>query len=82
MRSMRERVNIELAPHRPGGGDFGINLQPLSPEELLHLDAADPRTKRGEKLDKERNQAKSLAKVWLISLFLAIIFFASLRVSD
>ena len=52
---MRERVNIELAPHRPGGGDFGINLQPLSPEELLHLDAADPRTKRGEKLDKERN---------------------------
>ena len=46
------------------------------------LDAADPRTKRGAKLEKDKNTARSQAKIWLICLFLAIIFFISLRVAD
>lgn len=48
----------------------------------MAIDAADPRTKRGTKLERERNSAKSQAKVWLICFFLAIIFFVSLRVTD
>ena len=37
----------------------GINLQPLSNEQLMALDAADPRTKRGSKLERDKNNARS-----------------------
>ena len=57
-------------------------LRPLSNEEALALDAADNRTKRGGKLVKEKDSVKSQAKVWVIFLFLSIIFFVSLQVSD
>lgn len=49
---------------------------------MLHRDAIDPRTKRGGKLTKEKNAVRAQAKIWLICLFLAIIFFISLRVSN
>jgi hypothetical protein len=45
------------------------------------IDAADTRTKRGSKLEKERNSARSSAKVWLVGFFLSIILFVMLRVS-
>lgn len=54
---------------------------PLSNQELLRLDAADGRTKRGGKLERDKNSIKSLAKVWIIFFILGCVFFASLRVS-
>jgi hypothetical protein len=59
-----------------------IDDRPLTSDELLQLDAADSRTKRGGKLERDRNSAKSQAKVWLIFFFLCTIFWISLRVSD
>ena len=60
----------------------GVDLQPLSTEQLLQRDAIDPRTKRGGKLFKDKNAVKAQAKIWLICYCLAVIFFISLRVSD
>ena len=57
-------------------------MRPLTNEEALAVDAADSRTKRGGKLEKERNTARSKAKVWLIFFILSIIFYASLHVSE
>ena len=52
--------NRDLPPVRqifqPGSN---LELRPLSNEEALALDAADPRTKRGGKLEKEKNSANS-----------------------
>ena len=59
-----------------------MSQRALTSEEKLVLDAADSRTVRGKKLDKEKNNAKSLAKVWVIFFVLAVIFFISLRVSN
>ncbi len=56
-------------------------MVPMSNQELMAMDANDSRTKRGEKLEKERNSARSQAKVWLIGFFLSIILFVMLRVS-
>lgn len=54
----------------------------MSNEELLSFDEADPRTKRGGKFERDRNSARSQAKVWVIFFFLCTIFWVSLRVSD
>ena len=54
---------------------------PLSPEDALALDAMDARSKRGAKLFKDKNSAKSHAKLWVLFMVMSIIFFISLRVS-
>ena len=46
------------------------------------MDAADPRTRRGRKLERDKINARNHAKVWIIFFFLEVIFFISLRVSD
>ena len=54
----------------------------MTDQEMLMIDAQDVRSKRGGKLERDRNSAKSQAKIWIIFLFVSIIFFVSLRVSD
>lgn len=45
-------------------------------------DANDPRTNRGGKLFKDKNAVRAQAKVWVICLALAIIFFVSMNVNS
>ena len=54
----------------------------LTDEELLIVDYHDVRSKRGGKLQRDKNSARSQAKIWIIFLFVSLIFFVSLRVSD
>ena len=48
----------------------------------MELDAQNPRTKRGEKMEKEKNGARSQAKVWIMFFFLSVIFWISFRVQS
>lgn len=59
-----------------------IDFNNYSDSELLEMDAADPTTKRGAKLEKDKRAATSQAKVWIIFFLLSVIFFISLRVSE
>ena len=74
------RNHIHLADNAAAVAAREMNQ--LSNEELLFLDAADPGTKRGGKLDKDKKSALQQAKVWMIFFLLSVIFFISLRVSE